>query len=146
MNTLPTTDRCGNRVLRTIIPLFAAGCLLFTCLKSKENPLIETAPPPAATDTVSLQASADTLVSKIARADREGLKAMLSNDARTAFGDAIDSLTIKELAVVAEAFAARRLAVISPSMAEYTLTIDGLTYTIAFTPAENGASWNIVQF
>jgi hypothetical protein len=146
MIDLRTTNHYGSKVFRSIIPFVATGCLLFTCLKSKENPISEITTTPAATDTLALQASVDTLVSIIARGDKQGLKAMMSDDALAAFGDAIDALTTKELESIAEAMDAKEPSVISPTMAEYTLTIDGLTYTIAFTPAENGESWNIVQF
>lgn len=137
---------------RQIIPCASISCLLiatfFTCMREKDNPVGpgKNDEPLSALDTLSLNRSVDTLATLCASGDRTAVLGLMTESARTLYGDVLDSLSNEELKKIAIAIDQKKAVLLSPTMAEYELVIDGFTYTISFTQGESEGSWNIVQF
>jgi len=122
--------------------------MVVTCTRQKDNPAIpeEEEKPIVSMDTVSLETSVDSIATLCASGNRDALKDLMTESARSLYGEALDSLSDDDLKKIAAAIDKKSATMLSPVMAEYELVIDGLTYTIAFTQGESEGSWNIVQF
>lgn len=124
------------------IPVFFSGLL---CFCSKDTP--PTTPvdqPVTLVESSSLRTFSDSLATAFKSGNGDQVLQKINDEYRAVYAQDLADAGAK-LQILGDALQSRRLIFSSPLYAEYQLSIDGRTYTIAYANSGDGV-WRLMRF
>ncbi|RPH93443.1 MAG: hypothetical protein EHM72_16355 [Calditrichaeota bacterium] len=125
------------------------GCTVFfsslICFCSKDNPPTTPGDQPATLiETSSLRTFSDSLATAFKSGNVDQILLKINDEYKAVYAQDLVEAGAK-LQILGDALQTRKLIFSGPLYAEYELSIDGRTYTIAYANSGNGV-WRLVRF